>query len=84
VVDPLNVDDVDISHLRLVELTRLADQAKPFYDWVTAQFQAVLSVEATLEQMLNTATKQQLEQGLLQCYNASQASDLPLLFDGVG
>jgi len=27
------VHQVNIAHYRLVELSKLADQAKPFYDW---------------------------------------------------
>jgi oligoribonuclease (3'-5' exoribonuclease) len=30
----LIVHQVNVTHYRLVELSKLADQAKPFYDWV--------------------------------------------------
>lgn len=30
----LIVHKINIAHHRLIELTKLADQAKPFYDWV--------------------------------------------------
>lgn len=83
-MDPLFVENIDISHLRLVDLTRLADQAKPFYDWVETQFQRILTTSHPLEQLLMNASKDQIRNGLLQCYNAAGKTDLPLLFDGVG
>ncbi|MDJ1181239.1 hypothetical protein PJF56_20465 [Roseofilum sp. BLCC_M91] len=36
-MNELIVHQVNITHYRLVELSKLADQAKPFYDWVEKQ-----------------------------------------------
>lgn len=80
----LVLNGVDITHSRLVDLTKLADQSKPFYDWVEAQFQSVLSRSETLDEILSTATKNEIRAGIEHCYTADGASDLPLLFDGVG
>ncbi len=51
----LIVEGVDITHTRLVDLTRLADQAEPFYDWVEAQFQAALTTPQSLDEILVTS-----------------------------
>ncbi|MCC7446938.1 MAG: hypothetical protein IT324_05940 [Anaerolineae bacterium] len=83
-MDPLFVENINIAHLRLVDLTRLADQAKPFYDWVETQFQRVLATSQPLEQICMEASKEQLQLGLRHCYDAAGKPDLPLLFDGVG
>lgn len=77
------VEKVDISHPRLEELTRLADRAKPFYNWVEKVFQAQLGTRQALEEILRTSTKGQIEAGLLACYTADE-QNLPVLFDGVG
>lgn len=80
----LVIAGVDIAHIRLVDLTRLADQAKPFYDWVEVRFQTELANEQSLEQTLLTAEPQQIGAALLACYQPQPRTDLPLLFDGVG
>ena len=33
-MNDLIVHQVNIAHYRLIELSRLVDQAKPFYDWI--------------------------------------------------
>lgn len=83
-MDPLFVENIDIAHLRLVDLTRLADQAKPFYDWAEMQFQRILATSQPLEQICIASSKEQLQLGLRQCYDAAGKPDLPLLFDGAG
>ena len=55
----LIIAGIDISHIRLVDLTRLAEQAKPFYEWVEGQFQKVLLTTDSLDQMVRTATEPQ-------------------------
>ncbi|MGI4788367.1 MAG: hypothetical protein ACRYFS_05900, partial [Janthinobacterium lividum] len=78
------IADVDISHIRLVELSHLADQAKPFYAWAEEIFQQVLETTATFDEILNTASKEQIELCIQQCYHASEQQGLPILFDGIG
>lgn len=80
----LVVSNVDISHARLVELTRLADQAKPFYDWVEFRFRRHFSNTQTLDEILRTASKEELRAAILDCYSAEDEDNLPLLFDGIG
>jgi len=47
------IGNVDFTHQRLVELTSLADRAKPFYDWVETQFQRYLGQTQSLHQFLS-------------------------------
>lgn len=80
----LVIEGVDITHARLVDLTTLADQAKPFYDWVEDRFQKTLSTEASLDQILQTSKEDEIKRAIKECYTAERKEGLPLLFDGVG
>lgn len=80
----LIVNGVDITHSRLVDLTKLADQSKAFYDWVEVQFRLTLSKSQTLDEILRTATQDEIKTAITHCYSGSRTSNLPLLFDGVG
>ncbi len=80
----LIVSGVDITHSRLVDLTKLADQAKPFYDWIEFRFQQQLSKTGSLDEILRTASKDEIRSAILNCYSAEQEGNLPLLFDGIG
>ena len=80
----LLIAGVDISHGRLVDLANLADQARPFYEWVEKQFQQHLSSLNDLEQILLTVTLDNLKHILRACYKPASNTDLPLLFDGIG
>lgn len=80
----LTIEGTDISHTRLVELARLADQARPFYDWAETTFQKRLNTEATLSDILLTFRKEQIESGLRACYQPDDTANLPILFDGAG
>jgi hypothetical protein len=80
----LTIEGTDISHTRLVELARLADQAKPFYDWAERTFQTYLNTAATLSDILLTFRKEQIESGLRACYQPDDTANLPILFDGAG
>ncbi len=80
----LIVSGVDIAHSRLIELTKLADQSKPFYDWVELRFQTHLSRQTTLDELLRTTPKAGLKSAITNCYLAENETGLPFLFDGVG
>ncbi len=81
---PLIVSGVDITHSRLVDLTKLADQAKPFYDWIESRFQKHLSRKVSLDEFLRTASKDEIKSAILNSYSAEGEGNLPLLFDGIG
>lgn len=80
----LIIEGVDITHSRLVELTNLADQAEAFYDWVEDKFQSKLSRTESLDEILRLASQAGIKRAIADCYTATQAEGLPLLFDGVG
>lgn len=80
----LLVEKVDISHARLVELTNLADQAKPFYEWIESRFQTFLNNNHSLDQNLKTITKENLKEIIRNCYFVEMSEHSPLLFDGIG
>jgi hypothetical protein len=82
--DLLLLYNIDITHLRLVDLTRLADQAKPFYDWVEKEFQTVLKRDESLNILLLTTTHAELISCIRACYASSDTDTVPLLFDGIG
>ncbi len=82
--DELIIDTVDLSHIRLVELSQLADQAKPFYLWVEKTFQRVLDTTSFLDEIMLVSSKEQLENCIRQCYSANEQQGLPILFDGIG
>lgn len=82
--DEVVIDDVDLSHIRLVELSQLADQANPFYLWVEETFQRGLKTNASLDEMLQISSKEEIESGIRQCYSANEQEGIPLLFDGIG
>jgi hypothetical protein len=80
----VTITGIDISHSRLVELTKLADQAKPFYDWVELRFQKYLSRKESLDKIMQTASKDEIRSAILDCYSSKNEDNLPLLFDGIG
>ncbi len=79
----LRVHQVDITHYRLVELSKLADQAKPFYDWVEKTAKKQTGSHQSLNEILMGATKQNLSDIILACYGETE-ENRPLLFDGIG
>jgi len=80
----LIISGIDITHSRLVDLTKLADQAKPFYDWIESRFQKHLAKAASLDEILRKASKAEMKSAILDCYSAGDEANLPLLFDGAG
>ena len=77
------VHQVNISHYRLVELSILADQAKPFYDWVEKVAKQVTGYNKNFSEILLSCDKSQIKQIITTCYT-NEKEEKPLLFDGVG
>jgi hypothetical protein len=75
---------VDISHARLLDLLKLVEQAKPFFDWVEKVFQTTLGVSDNMENCILMATFDQLRAVIRYCYDARTHDDVPTLFDGAG
>lgn len=79
----LIVHQVNIAHYRLIELAKLADQAKPFYDWVEKHAKRVTGSHKLLSEIILTCTRAELHEIIQACY-ADQPDTRPLLFDGIG
>ncbi len=79
----LELGGIDLSHSRLTELAKLADQAKPFYDWVTGQFRKLRQSNLSLTELLMTGTEEEILQGIVVCYDSTD-KNIPLMTDGVG
>ncbi|MFH0824052.1 MAG: hypothetical protein V2B18_14980 [Pseudomonadota bacterium] len=79
----LIVHQVNIAHYRLIELSKLADQAKPFYDWVEKHARRVTGSHRPLNEILLKASREELAGVITACYSDA-ADETPLLFDGIG
>ena len=82
-MDELIVHEVDISHPRLVELAKLADQARPFYDWIEKKVKILTGSHKELSDILYELPEPQIKEALLACFQANDETK-PFLFDGVG
>jgi hypothetical protein len=77
------VHQVNVAHYRLVELSTLADQTKPFYDWVEKVAKRVTGYNKNLSEILFSSNKLQINQIISTCY-INEQEEKPLLFDGIG
>lgn len=82
-MNDLIVHQINIAHYRLIELTKLADQAKPFYDWVEKQAKRITGSHKSFHEILLTCSKRDIEQIIKACYDFKN-DEKPLLFDGIG
>ena len=82
-MDELIVHKVDVSHARLVELTKLADQAKPFYEWVENKVKIHTGSHKDFNEILYDLSESQIKAAILTCFNSTDESK-PFLFDGIG
>lgn len=74
----LIVHQVNITHYRLIELAKLADQAKPFYDWVERIGKKQTGSHKSLNEILMTASKDDLSELIQSCYR--EADEKKLIF----
>lgn len=79
----LILEGIDLSHSRLTELAKLADQAKPFHEWVARQFGKLTENGKSLTTLLMEQTEEEIRNGIVRCYESSEAS-IPILTDGIG
>lgn len=82
-MNELIVHQVNIAYYRLIELSKLADQAKPFYDWIEKQARRVTGSHKTLNEILFQCSKDELGRVIGACYSDT-TDEKPLLFDGIG
>jgi hypothetical protein len=79
----LIIHKVNIAHYRLIELTKIADQTKPFYDWVEKQAKRITGDYHSFSEILLTCPKTQIAEIITACYK-NDHEEKPLLFDGIG
>lgn len=79
----LIVHTVNITHYRLIELAQLADQAKPFYDWIEKRAKHITGSHRTLNEILLSCSKVEIEKIVTACYNDKNDTN-PLLPNGIG
>lgn len=79
----LIVHQVNITNYRLMELSKLADQYKPFYDWVEKKAKAITHSHKLLNAILLESSPSQIKAILSACY-FDATIEKPVLFDGVG
>jgi hypothetical protein len=77
------LEGVDLKHQRLVELTKLADAARPFYEWVEHQCQQMLGKAIDLNAALMSMSEAEIKNLIQGCYAATTPTP-PALFDGGG
>jgi hypothetical protein len=82
--EPLIINGVDFTHARLVDLAKLADQAAPFYAWIETEFQASFHSSAELQELILTASPDELKVAIHRCYEVADVSRIPKLYDGGG
>ena len=82
-MNKLIVHTVNITHVRLVELTKLADQAKPFYDWIERKSKRITSSHKSFHEIMLEADKDTIRNIIKLCYE-DEDDNKPFLFDGAG
>ena len=79
----LIVHKINIAHYRLIELSKLADQAKPFYDWIEKHAKIVTGSHKSFNDIMLNCSKADISQIILSCYS-DKNEEKPFLFDGIG
>lgn len=79
----LIVHKINIAHYRLIELAKLADQAKPFYDWIEKHAKIVTGSHKSFNDILMNCSKDNLSKIIQACY-LDTTDEKPFLFDGIG
>lgn len=77
------VHRIDVTHYRLVELCKLADQAKPFYDWVEKQAKKITDSHQDFNEIIMSSSKFEIKEIIIACSHEVEGKR-PFLFDGIG
>lgn len=77
------IHKVNIAHYRLVQLSELADQEKPFYDWVERSAQNLFNTGKSLNSILMNESLDNISK-LIKQIMEKDGSDMPILCDGGG
>lgn len=77
------VHQVNIAHYRLIQLTSLAEQERPFYEWVERYAKAQTHSDVTLNEFLMHSDLDAIKKLITTVY-FDESSNRPHLFDGAG
>lgn len=80
----ISVHEVNIAHYRLVQLTHLADLAKPFYDWVEKLAQKESMTVKNLNDILLEYDEKFINKLITTAFKNENMENVPVLFDGAG
>lgn len=83
-VREIDLYGVNIIHSRLPELAKLADAAKPFYEWIEGRCSSMRSNSESLTENLMAMTAVEIRDLIEDCLRADGEPGVPALFDGVG
>lgn len=79
----LVVHKVNIAHYRLVQLSDLADQEKPFYDWIERFSERFFNTDKSLDYILKNRTLSEIID-LINAIINDTSENRPTLYDGGG
>ena len=82
-MNDLIIHQINIAHYRLLELSKLSDQAKPFYDWIEKHARIISGSSKSLNEIFLNCSKDDISRIINACYSDS-TDDKPFLFDGIG
>ena len=82
-MNDLIVHQVNIAHYRLIELSKLVDQAKPFYDWIEKHARRITGSHKNLNEILLQCSRDEIARVISACY-LDNTNEKPFLFDGIG
>ena len=82
--DKVILYDTDFTNYRATELVKLANQAKPFYEWIEKQFQRTTHDGRTFPEILFDADLDTIRAAISSCVNYPDAAAVPKLYDGGG
>ena len=80
----LVINEVDFAHLRLLDLTKIANQAEPFYRWVEKEFQKSLKSTDPLAAIIKESSLEEIQATIYSIYNVQLGGEIPKLYDGGG
>ncbi len=81
----LVVHEVDIAHYRLIQLSSLADQEKPFYEWFERQAERIFHTNNSLHVILKTRNESEIKRLISEVmYYSIDDENVPFLVDGGG
>lgn len=80
----LIVHKVNVENKRLVQLSEIADEEKPFYEWIEHIFQEYYNDSGSLHELLMDATIEDISKLITKAMNAEKDGTVPSLVDGVG